>query len=223
MILVNLLPHELRPVKRTPIPYIVVAGLIIAIVFFLGSTWLGLFTELNRVKGEISAKEAELTSLQHIVDEYNALSDSKIALQDKVQVIEEILQGRKIWSEHLQRLTALTPDNYWYDTIKETTKTIPTQVIKKDEKTGKPLLDANGREIYETKRVKTRMLEISGYTIRNEEGNFNVFELSELTSSDEGFNSHFVLESPTIEDTEFDGFEVRRFTLEYIIQQGGQS
>lgn len=223
MIYVNLLPPDLRPIKRTPLPYLVVTALIIGAIFFLASTWMRLYAEVSNYDKLIAEADAELAELQVVVDEYNALSRQKLSLQDKVSVIEEILDDRKIWSKHLQRIAELTPDNYWYDRIQVVSKTKTERSQKMNKETGEVELDKDGKPQYETIRVKRPVFEVSGYVIKDDQGEDKVYQLTETTTNDPEFTAHFKLDRASLEDTEFEGYQVRGFTLEYIILQGGES
>lgn len=220
MILINLLPEELRPIKRTPLPHILSLAVLAAVV--VGSLLLfsQSFARTASLKREIASAEKELDSLKHIVDEYNQLGQRKLELQDKVATIEEILRDRKIWSQHLHRLAQLTPENFWYSGIKETKQTFRENVIKRDEKTGEPVKDKKGELEMEIVTVQKPVLEIRGYIINDEEGRANVNELLQATTEDPEFSANFELFRPSIEDTDFNGFNVRAFTAEFEIKSG---
>jgi Tfp pilus assembly protein PilN len=220
MILINLLPEELRPIKRTPLPHILSIAILIAALVGSGLMFFQTFSKTVSLKRDIAKTEQELDSLSAIVDEYNQLGERKLELQDKVSTIEEILLDRKIWSRHLHRLAQLTPENFWYSAIKETSQTFRENVIKRDPKTGQPVMDKKGEPEMEIATVQKPVLEISGYIINDEEGRANLNELLQATTEDPEFNANFELFRPSIEDTEFNGFNVRGFTAEFEILSG---
>jgi len=220
MIMINLMPEELRPIKQTPIPYIVAAALSVAMLGVVGFLILASMQQTSFLRAEIAGNQDKLNKLQHIVDEYNQLGEQKVALKDKVETIEEILRGRKIWSEHLNRLSQLTPDNFWYSRIRETVQTFQENVPKLDPKTQQPVMNAKGQLETVRERVSRPVLEIQGYVTTDQEGRANVYELMDNTTNDPEFSRHFELFRPRIEDTQFEDFNVRGFTLEYTIEAG---
>lgn len=215
MILINLLPYELRPVKRTPLPYMVSIALWIAAVAGIGLLFMQTMGELSRLDSEIAARKLELNKLAEVVEEHNRLEDQKVRLADKVEIIGEILADRKIWSKHLHKLASLTPENAWYSEILVTSRTIRESVQELDPKTQEM------RTV--VKRVPRPVLEISGYVINDEEGRGNINPLVDNLNEDEGFSDHFEIITTRLSDTEFNGFNVRGFTLEYLIKTGGKS
>lgn len=219
MIVVNLLPFHLRPIKRTPIPYILSVALALVALGGCASLFLANFSKQLDVDSQIAAANAEYDSLKETVEEYNQLEQKKIALADKVAVIQEILEGRKIWSEHLHRLAELTPKNIWFSQIRLTTVSDKEIVPKIDPKTQKQVINAKTK-LPETvvQTVKRPVLEVSGYIINDEQGRANLYQLLNNTSADPSFSQHFEIFSPDIVDTEFEGFMVRSFTLQYLIK-----
>jgi len=221
MIIVNLLPEHLRPIKRTPLPYVITIGVSLAAFAVLGLLYAGDMTRRMSLEAEFSATSNELNSLAHITTEYNQLEEQKLALADKVSVIQEILGERKIWSEHLHRLASLTPENIWYKQIRIGSQPFREQVPKIDPRTGRVVINRNTQEPeMETRNVRRPVLIVSGYVIPNEQGLAHFNTLSLNTTEDPEFSRHFVLFRPNMEDTEFDGYFVRSFSLEYLIQQG---
>ena len=137
---------------------------------------------------------------------------------DREQAVNVVLRAAD-----LQRLAELTPDNYWYDTIEVTTKTMTERAPKLNKDTGEIMLDANGAPQFENIRVQRPVFEVSGYVIKDDQGVDTVYQLTQNTTTDEEFIAHFQLDRPSLEDTEFAGYQVRGFTLEYIILQGGEN
>ncbi|HOK09306.1 MAG TPA: hypothetical protein PLT82_05780 [Candidatus Hydrogenedens sp.] len=171
---------------------------------------------------ELKNEDGEFITLSGIVNEYRKLDKKKQLLEKRVAVIQEILSDRIIWSENLFQLANLTPENVWYDRIRVTFQTFREKVIKTDPKTGKPILDPKTKEpLSEQKNVKKPILEITGYVISGEQGERQISPLIENTTDPQkapDFVKQFSLLRPKIEDTEFNGFAVRKFTLEYLIE-----
>lgn len=235
MIRINLLPEQHRPVKKSILPYflslvVFVLGLVI-IIFFYISLHQKIFqfeVQKSNLQKEydsptnIKNEEGEFITLSGIVNEYRKLDKKKQELEKRVAVIQEILSDRIIWSENLFLLASLTPDNVWYDRIRVTWQTFREKVIKLDQRTGKPVIDPKTKEPqFEQESIKKPILEITGYVISGEQGERQISPLIENTTDPEKasyFVKQFTLLRPKIEDTEFNGFSVRKFTLEYLIE-----
>ncbi len=211
MILINLLPPELRPIKRTPLPYLVSMLMLALAVAVIGYLYVAQQTKIAAVEKQSLASERELDQLKDIVEEYNQLSEQKIGLQERIVTIKEILSDRIIWSKKLHRLAELTPKNFWYSSIKVATKTAKERRRQIDPKTKKP----TGK--MESITVKRPVLELAGYAIEDETGEVKITQLAVSTEEDEEFSRMFTLGPYGLEDTEFHGYRVRGFTLEYYI------
>lgn len=221
MILINLLPEELRPIKRTPLPYIVSVGALIASIAVMALLFLSGWATINAKNAEYAKNETEFNALRPVVEESNALDQKKLNLKDKIETIQKILSDRKIWSEHLHKLSTLTPENVWYSRIHVYMKADRVTVPKIDPETKKQALDSNKNPLTEVKNINVPILEVSGYVINDKNGVANVAPLSEATSRDPEFAKHFAFDNVSkLEDTEFKGFAVRSFTLQYKIQVG---
>jgi len=208
--------------------------IIIGIVFFF-SIYINLYRKTIKLEAQrtklqqeydsptsLKNENGEFITLAGIVNEYGKLDKKKQELEKRVAVIQEILSDRIIWSENLYQLALLTPENVWYERIRITWQTFPEKVIKRDPKTGKPVIDPRTKEPQtEQKNVKRPILEITGYVISDEHGERQISPLIENTTNQEkapNFVKQFTLMRPKIEDTEFSGFSVRKFTLEYLIE-----
>lgn len=237
MIKINLLPEEFRPVKKSFLPYflslvaILLGFLIIGVIFLhYQNTISALRAQLSSLEQEYNSptnlvnEEGEVITLSNIVNEFRRLDKKRQELEKRVQVIKEILSDRIIWSQNLYLLAKLTPDNIWYDRIRVTWQTFREKVIKIDPKTKKPVLDPRTKEPQtEQKSVKRPILEITGYVISGEQGERQISPLIENTTDPNiapEFVKQFTLMRPRIEDTEYNGFSVRKFTLEYLIETG---
>jgi hypothetical protein len=224
MILINLMPPHLRPIKRTPLPHIgsilVLLMAIAAMLYLL----LGIRAQISNTRAELEAKTREYQELEDTVREFNELNAQKAALRDKISVIQEILADRIVWSEQLNRLVELTPDNIWFSGVAVTVQNFPERRPKMDSKTNQPMKEKNSDNlIYENVQVKRRVLEVSGYVVTDETGRSDVFPLAEASSKDLEFSRYFKLIRPKLQDTEFEGFAVRGFSMEYLIETPGEA
>lgn len=213
MITINLLPYELRPVKRTPLPYLA-SGLVLALVI-LGVLLKGFINQvrIGDVRADLREHEAALEQLAPVVDTYNELSQRQLRLREKVDAITEITSDRVIWSQQLFHLARLALDNFWYDGIRVGSKTITITKTEYDPKTKK-------KKVIQVKS-KRQILTVSGFvTGGGERGGLGPFIRG--TENDPEFSRLFQLESvEELVDTEFAGKRVRRFEIEYSMTPQG--
>jgi Tfp pilus assembly protein PilN len=225
MIIVNLLPHHLRPIKRTPMPYMI-TGLVLALTIAgLAALFLQGQLAVNKAKGEHEAKKNELGGLSETVREFNELADQKGDLDDRINTIKGILADRMIWSQQLHSLASLTPDNIWYERIRVFGKPVTKYRKKTDPRTGEtlPPNPTTGEFDMESYRAEQQVLEITGYVTMDDQGNRRVNALMLATQEDPEFSKLFEMGGPKMEPTEFNGEEVQKFTLPYIIiEEGGE-
>lgn len=225
MITINLLPHELRPIKHSPLPYALSGGLLFVALLGMAYEFVAVQSRLAATRDACEAGKTELNALAEVVTTFNNLSEQKLALEKKATIIKEILSDRVIWSEHLSQLARLTPDNIWYKRIRVVWQGFKEQQVKLDAKTGKPVLDPRTQQPQmETKTVQKPVLEISGYVVADAQGERQVSPLLEATTkAGSDFAKVFTLQPPKFEETEFKGFAVRGFTLNYVIGAGGKT
>jgi hypothetical protein len=220
MIRINLLPHHLRPIQRTPLPYILSMAVMIAMFAFMATWFMSVQTEYRDVNEKFRAANTSLETLGPVVQEYNGLVKEKIRLQDKVETIRPILQDRLLWSQWLHQIAKLTPENIWYKRIRTITRKVQMERPKMS-KTGQPERDqASGLPVIEKVPVDKQFLEVSGFAVEDESGQSSTAALAESTRNDEEFSRKFTMSSPRIEDTDFDGYAVRAFTFEYEVLKG---
>ena len=222
MIQINLLPDHLRPIKRTPLPYLVAIAILLAAVGGMFSIALKQRAELSSTRATLASEEKALADLQSIVNEANELTAQKLALSSKIDTIQEILQDRIVWSQQLDRLTKLAPENIWFRDIKVVMDTFSDEVVEMDPKTNQPIVDPRtGQVKRKRQRVRKPVLQVSGYVINDEQGQSVVHPFVEQTDDDPEFSKQFTLLPSRLEDTEFAGFPVRGFTLTYLINPRG--
>lgn len=216
MIKINLLPIEQRPITRTPLPHIFSLLVLLAVLFFVGQTYLKLNVELEGVNQQIAKQEAAMSRLSATVEEYEELQKQKKQLNTIVATIQSILEDRTIWSEHLHQLAVLTPENIWYKRLRLTErKFTEEQPAFKD---GKPVMDTRtGKQKMDKVPVTRAILEVSGYAVDDESGLSSTATLASNTTSDPIFSEMFQLFTSRIIDTEFDEYPVREFVFEYVI------
>jgi Tfp pilus assembly protein PilN len=211
MIRVNLLPYELRPIKRTPVPYFASAAVCALALAGVGLTYLANLAEIAGAQRLLDQHTSELTRLQPVVEEYNALSAQKNQLAEQVQTIEEIASDRTIWSRQLYNLSRLTLDNQWYKGVN-----VAMRQFEEQRKMPNP---TTGKIEYQTVQVPKQVLTISGYVIPGSEGTSDMSPLAQGFAEDDEFAQLFELDKASFTDTIIDNTAVREFVLEYIIRQ----
>jgi len=219
MIRINLLPYDLRPVKRTPIPYIVVISLFIVALVYGMLIFFSLFGEISKRENNINAQKSELEALASTVAEFEKLTKQKEQLSVKIQTIQEIIAGRVIWSKQLEALAVLTPANIWYTRLSVVWKMDPIWVEKRDNK-GNVVLDKNTKlPMRERQQVRRPFLEISGYVSTDPEtGERDINPLTAALQTDADFAARYDLRNTILEDVSLPEFgKVRKFKLEYVI------
>lgn len=213
MIRVNLLPYHLRPIKRTPVPYLLSGLVFIIVLLSIVAAFVSNQATISSKRASLKQHQTELDSLKDIVKEYNALVEEKRLLADKLATINDIAKDRIIWSKQLWKLSQLAPKNFWYETLSVELKPFKEKQTAFNQQTQKE----------ETKDVtiKKQVLTLTGYVIESEDGKYDVSPILLNFENDEEFSKLFQLQRPEIKDTIFEGYPVRRFSLEYLITPGG--
>lgn len=215
MIQTNLLPYHLRPVKRSPLPYVVSFAVLIAAVAAMAGVGVSTQAQIALARGRLAAHQSDYEGLRTFVDEFKQLQAQKERLADKITIIQDIVGERIIWSEQLWRISRLTPENFWFSSISEKEKSRREKRYVYNAKTNK--------EDLKTVTVKYRVLELAGYVIEGPDGTNNIYPLTFNLEQDPAFSALFQLSLPRLGDTEFNGYEVRSFTLEYRIVSGDET
>lgn len=218
MIKVNLLPHEMRPIQRSLVPHLLSLLLLAAAIGGMAWVLLGQIGELNEMNHQVARQQSNLDALGDVVKEHNELTEQKLLLQDKIEIIQEILEDRTIWSQHIHQLATLTPENIWYKRIRLTSRRFPEERPLIDRRTGRQEIDPRTQQPRTTRvQVERIILEVSGYAIDDETGVSSTSVLVTNTENDEKFSSTFTLHGSDIKDTEFDGYPVREFSFQYLV------
>ncbi|MDX9974150.1 MAG: hypothetical protein RBU21_14285 [FCB group bacterium] len=213
MININLLPHHLRPIKRTPLPYMASFLVVVLVVCAMG--WLFVMTQAKIMikQGRLNEVNAQLTQLKPVIDEYAQLQKDKQMLARKIATINEIVNGRIIWSRELFNLARLAPSNLWFSGMKVETKIAKEVRTGKDPKTGEPKT--------ETVTVTHPVMTVSGYVVATPSLAANVSGFAQAAEQDAEFSSLFLQENMSVEDTEFEKTPVKKFNLDFRIVPGG--
>jgi hypothetical protein len=212
MININLLPHEFRPIKRTPLPYLLSGAIASITVVAIGVVSLINSTDVKAANRRLADNKTALAQLKPIVEEYNSISEKKLKLAEQVNTINEIVSDRILWSRQLFNLNRLATENMWYDGIEVAHKQISEKKNVYDPKTKQM------KQVSE--KVDRRVLTLSGYVIPGDDGVASVNPFTTATESDEEFSDLFQLDLSTFKDTMFEDVGVREFKLEYLILAG---
>lgn len=213
MITINLLPYELRPVKRTPIPYILCTLLLVGALFACFTINIDDNQAREESETTLRKNQEELASLQPAIDDHNILAEESEILAIRLRTIKEIASNRIIWSQQLYNLTRLSADkNMWFDKISVQQRPYTVTEAIYDPKTEKTT--------QKSIRKYQPILTLKGYVASGTDGRATISLFMDATDSDAEFSGLFIPESPAFADTEFDGTPVREFTLEYVISQG---
>lgn len=210
MIHVNLLPEHLRPIKRTPIPYVLVTVLLVAALFVMASLFMDNQSKIGEEKSILAKNQAEFQSLQEVVNEYNRLRSQKEQLARQIGTIQEIVQDRTIWSRQLWNLSRLSSANMWYSNISVAKKSSQEKTTSLDPKTN--------QMVTKMEPVTRNVLRIEGWAIQGEEGMKDIGEIMVNMDKDPEFSSMFEIFTMSYDDNaEFEGYSARKFVIEYTM------
>ncbi len=223
MIRINLLPHHLRPIKRTPLPYIAVGLAGVLAAAYIALSFMSAQMRIMNMNDELAGHKKELEEKRAIIDESNQLERTKVALAEKIATIQEIASNRIVWSRQLFNLSRLKPENFWYTEVLESTKSYPMQEPVLDPKTGKQKVNETTKKPeFKTVNLTRPILRVSGYVVSSPDGRSDVSPLTDALTTDQEFTSMFVMEPPSFSDAEFEDFPVKKFTLEFQIAPEGE-
>ncbi|MFH1825380.1 MAG: PilN domain-containing protein [Candidatus Firestonebacteria bacterium] len=117
MIEINLLPDSYFKAKRKKqIIAAITGGVILFAVILVG---LYLFTLMNvaRISGEIKKVEEEQAKIKNILEEINNINRTKSFVQERIGVINELLDSQTIWFLLLDNFNKCIPSNIWLSSL----------------------------------------------------------------------------------------------------------
>ena len=119
MIRINLLPPELRKKKRKRVVTFEPAQtLLVIIVVCELAACMGAYVAISMKAGkrqrELNSISAEIARLQKEVEYVTRLENNAKDLQQKVQIIDNLMFSRMLWSKKLNGLSNLLPENTWF-------------------------------------------------------------------------------------------------------------
>lgn len=219
MIKINLLPLELRPVRRSLVPYLISgAVLLVAVLVMIVKGMFNQFAILQ-AQSQLEANQRQLQELSPVVEKSEKLDQDIKRLETKIRVIQEIVRDRLIWSKQLWHLSRLAPKNCWYSGFKVQTEQVPELVAVLDPKTNEPKKNPEtGQVETQTKLVPRLYLVVSGYTVEYEGLTDDINPLLENVTAPGEFSELFELEPPAFKNDLFEEFPVKSYTLKFAIR-----
>jgi len=215
MININLLPPELRPIRRSGLPYVVVAIAGTVVVVVLLSIFMANGVAVANKSNDLEGLKAECQRVRESAKEVKELEIKKASIEAKDKAMKEITSDRIVWSEQLHYLARLMPDQVWLKDIEVETKTRTKTVPVPDAKEGQP----------KTKKVAVpyQSLKLTGYALsyKEEMGVNLVGVFVKAIENDADFTTYFKSPEPhLLKDEEFGGVHVKEFEVNCEIVTG---
>ncbi len=215
MININLLPEELRPQPRSPLPYLMAMVLAVAVVFYCLISFYTLHARNSALKNSEAEFKTKIAEVRDSVEAVKELEKKKRELNAKQIAIGKIWSDRLLWSKVLYDLAGLVPENVWLSDIKEEVKVTTVQVKNPDPKASQPT-----RSVKKTERT----LVVGGYalSLQAEQGVELVGQLVRAMEKSPEFSRNFRNPTPQgVYDDEFDKFSVKKFEIKTNIVTRG--
>lgn len=208
MINVNLLPPELRPLRRSPLPYIVVAIVGAAVILALLSMYTANQIQVANKHRQLEDLKAELQRVREAAEQVKELEAKEASIAIKDRAIKDITSDRIIWAEQLHYLARLMPGQVWLKDIEVETKSRTIMVDVPDAKEGEPKT--------KPKVIPYQSLKLTGYALSHaEEIGVNLVGVFVRAIEDDAqFSSIFASPEPRlVKDEEFGDVHVKEFEV----------
>jgi Tfp pilus assembly protein PilN len=113
MITINLLPADLRPIERTPLPrfLVIIVGLTLGLVGVVFLTFMQLIF-IPRAHDAVVSKDAVLANLRQQAVKYQKVTAELKDITQRESSLQAIYKTRTIWWEKLDLLCDLIPSSY---------------------------------------------------------------------------------------------------------------
>jgi len=110
MITVNLLPADLRPVERTPLPRFlaIVVGVALGVTGLL-ALFVLYFNKLPDVHQRIASYDDTIKALEVQAAEFTKVKRELNSILQREAAVQAMYRGRTVWWKKLDQLTDLTP------------------------------------------------------------------------------------------------------------------
>jgi Tfp pilus assembly protein PilN len=120
MIRINLLPKEISKKAAMRKKVLMVAGIIVLFIALLAGNYLMKVAKLTGLNGDIDKIEAELKKLAPVVQKVNTIKAQKEALNNKINVINTLLESRLLYPKFMERFSSELPISVWLVTLNTT-------------------------------------------------------------------------------------------------------
>ena len=213
MIDINLLPDELRPRPRSPLPYMMTIVLAVAVVLFCLVSFVGKWQTISGFEKRITELDEQIAEVHESAEAVKKLEADSRLLNAKQVAISTIMSDRIVWSKVINMLTKLVPEDVWLSDLDVSSKSVPVQV---------PNPDSQAVQKTVTQYVMRRKLEVTGYALspREEEGVNHVgrFVSAMEDEEDQNYNPEFAAlfrnpEPQSIDDGVFEDTPVKEFKI----------
>jgi len=217
MIDINLLPEELRPRPRSPLPYLATLALVVVVVLYCV---ISSFVELHKISGfkqRVDELDEQIEVVRASAEAVKELESKERRLNAKRLAIGTIMADRIVWSKVLYMLARIVPEDVWLTGIVEKVKTERVTIDNPDPGAGPKKIQ---------KTVTRRILEITGYALspREEQGVHLVGRFVRAMEDDQDFSERFRGPEPqSVNDAEFEDVPVKDFQIWCRIAKGGSS
>jgi Tfp pilus assembly protein PilN len=213
MIDINLLPVELRPRPRSPLPYLMTVVLAIAVVSYCLIAFVDKWQTISDFEKRITELDEQIAEVHESAEAVKELEAGNRLLNAKQAAISTIMPDRIVWSKVIVMLAELVPEDVWLSDLAVSSKSVPIQV---------PNPDSQAAQKTVTQYVPRRKLEITGYalSLREEEGVNHVgrFVSAMENEQDPNYNPEFAAlfsnpDPQSVDDKVFEDTPVKEFKI----------
>ncbi|MBU0485722.1 MAG: PilN domain-containing protein [Proteobacteria bacterium] len=137
MIKINLLPvRQLRKKQQLRTELISFSLLMIAVIFIVGGTAIGISAKVSNLKKENTVLTAKKASYQPILNEIEQLKKDKLVQETKIDVIRQLRRGAQLPVKVLDEIAKITPSNrLWLKDLKQSKNILKISCIALDNAT----------------------------------------------------------------------------------------
>ena len=213
MIDINLLPVELRPRPRSPLPYLLTIVLAVAVVIYCLIAFVGKWRTISDFEKRIIKLDEQIAEVHESAEAVKELEAGNRLLNAKQAAISTIMPDRIVWSKVIVMLAELVPEDVWLSDLAVSSKSVPIQV---------PNPDSQSAQKTVTEYVSRRKLEVTGYalSLREEEGVNHVgrFVSAMENEQDPNYKPEFAAlfnnpDPQSVDDAVFEDTPVKEFTI----------
>ncbi len=120
MVRINLLPVRVSRKKQAGKQQLVLFGVLLALGFVVNFMWASSRTaELARREAQVKKTKDEIAQLDRIIGEVKDIKTQQQQLREKLDVLNQLKEGRTGPVRMLDELATLTPKRLWFTKIEE--------------------------------------------------------------------------------------------------------